>query len=405
MAVVGLVIDGSILLTERRHAQNVADSAALSAVMDLMQNKGILQARASALEYAKNQGYTNDGTTSTVTVNIPPLSGPHLADPDFVEVLVSYRQKTSFIQAYSGTNTSQVGARAVAGIVRAEPNVNALVALAPSGDGALTIRGSGTLTVTGAPVQANSDSPKAMLIMGTALGQGQGWLVKGGWGSVAYTPLGAGGSGSGPLFTPPPTTGAAPIADPLRNMAPPSANGMASYSAVSVTTGTTTISPGIYTGGISVSGSGSLTLQPGVYIIQGGGFSAKDTASLTALGVTIYNSGTPLTFGPINITSQITSFSPPINGPTQGLMIFQDSANTQPAVVKQPQATGQMQGTFYLPSAQLTLDGNGGAYGRNIQLVASSFLFITDHTTGNADITIPYDATKYARPPEIYLVE
>ena len=51
-----------------------------------------------------------------------------------------------------------------------------------------------------------------------------------------------------------------------------------------------TLSQGIYTQ-INVSGNAHLTLNSGVYIIQGGGLTVSGNASLTGNGVLIYNAG------------------------------------------------------------------------------------------------------------------
>jgi hypothetical protein len=40
-----------------------------------------------------------------------------------------------------------------------------------------------------------------------------------------------------------------------------------------------------YVGGISVSGDASVNLLPGIYYLQGGGFSATDHAAITGTGV------------------------------------------------------------------------------------------------------------------------
>src|SRR5687767_10405792 len=73
LAFVAIAIDGGGLLEERRQAQATADAAALAAAEDLFRNyprnKGIDQsgtAKSAALEIAAANGYSNDGTNSTV---------------------------------------------------------------------------------------------------------------------------------------------------------------------------------------------------------------------------------------------------------------------------------------------------------------------------------------------------
>ena len=62
--------------------------------------------------------------------------------------------------------------------------------------------------------------------------------------------------------------------DPLANLAAPSTSGMTvqSSSAINLSgSQSMTLNPGIYDGGISLSGSSSVTLNPGIYYINGGG--------------------------------------------------------------------------------------------------------------------------------------
>ena len=110
MAVLALLLDGGILLTERRHAQATADAAALAAASDMFANNGATgTASASALGVASANGYTNDGTTSKVTVNIPPLSGTFVGKAGYAEVIVTWYQKRGF-SAVLGSGTLPVGA-------------------------------------------------------------------------------------------------------------------------------------------------------------------------------------------------------------------------------------------------------------------------------------------------------
>src|SRR5712692_3687703 len=81
-AIMALVVDGGMLLTERRRAQATADAAAMAAACVMYDNYPVDQGAGkignpsgAALTVASANGYTNDGVTSTVTVNIPPLSG------------------------------------------------------------------------------------------------------------------------------------------------------------------------------------------------------------------------------------------------------------------------------------------------------------------------------------------
>src|SRR5688572_13475709 len=79
LAFVAIAIDGGGLLEQRRQSQATADAAALAAAEDLFrnfpQNKGLdVQGTAvsRALAIAAQNGFSNDGTDSTVTVRVSP---------------------------------------------------------------------------------------------------------------------------------------------------------------------------------------------------------------------------------------------------------------------------------------------------------------------------------------------
>ena len=126
MAMLAVVADGGLLLVERRHAQATADAAALAAASDLYVNWNTNNgtdpsgtALASALGVASANGYTNDGTTSTVTVNISPKKysgGPNAGTtlpPGYAEATVTWNQQR-FFSGIFGSGAIPVSARAVA---------------------------------------------------------------------------------------------------------------------------------------------------------------------------------------------------------------------------------------------------------------------------------------------------
>jgi hypothetical protein len=101
LAVVGLflfaalAIDGGRLYAERRHAQNAADNAVFAAARALCFNQDIVP---PGLAMANANGYDNDGTGDTVTINNPPLSGPYAGEADYVEVVIVSNFPSALIQ-------------------------------------------------------------------------------------------------------------------------------------------------------------------------------------------------------------------------------------------------------------------------------------------------------------------
>ena len=128
MAMLAVVADGGLLLVERRHAQATADAAALAAACDLYANWNTNNnngtdpsgtALASALGVASANGYTNDGTTSTVTINISPAKysgGPNAGTAlpaGYAEATVTSYQQRLFSGIF-GSGAIPISARAVA---------------------------------------------------------------------------------------------------------------------------------------------------------------------------------------------------------------------------------------------------------------------------------------------------
>src|SRR5262245_1915989 len=119
IGITALTIDGALLMTDRKRTQAAADAAALAAAIDLFENHDKNQgtdpagtAADSAKKTATDNGYTNGVLGTTVTVNIPPLSGAH-KKPGYAEVIVTMQQQRYFSTIY-GSGKLPVTARAVA---------------------------------------------------------------------------------------------------------------------------------------------------------------------------------------------------------------------------------------------------------------------------------------------------
>src|SRR5439155_588883 len=78
-------------------------------------------------------------------------------------------------------------------------------------------------------------------------------------------------------------TGIRPTLDPLAFLPVPDTTSMTVRSAVPLTVNLilpTTLQPGLYRGGIHVTGLSVVTLSPGVYVTEGGGFQVDGSATV-----------------------------------------------------------------------------------------------------------------------------
>ncbi|MCH7579696.1 MAG: Tad domain-containing protein [Chloroflexi bacterium] len=110
LGIVGLAIDTGFHYVERRQLQNAADHAALAAAYELKAGGDTADATAVALAYAAANGYDNDGTTNTVTVNSPATTGAFAGEDGSFEVIVrDLNVRTFFIHVLIPSSTQIEG--------------------------------------------------------------------------------------------------------------------------------------------------------------------------------------------------------------------------------------------------------------------------------------------------------
>jgi Flp pilus assembly protein TadG len=129
-----------------------------------------------------------------------------------------------------------------------------------------------------------------------------------------------------------------------------------SGSALSFSNGTQTVSPGTYSS-LSISGNGTtVTMQPGLYTINGN-ISIAGAATLNAAGVTIVSSGTLAVTGQANVTWSAPGTSP-VNNAVPGMAFVSNSTG---AMNLAGQGTVLITGVFYAPKAAITMAGNASS--------------------------------------------
>ena len=260
------------------------------------------------------------------------------------------------------------------------PITTSVLALDPSGVGSLTTTGNGSLNAFSSVV-VDSSSSSAVVVTGNGFIRAKDIFIV--------------GNLSGGLGTPPPPpgaliqmgnptvihVGAKSVADPLKALGAPDPSKLKSFPAASISLGTVTLSPGVYAGGISISGNASVTLQSGIYYLQGGGLSVSGNATLAGSGVLIYNA-------PANPADQVqisgnaaVILSPAASGTYKGIVLFQARASSEKITLS---GNGKLNitGTFYAAAAPISVSGNGDA------CIGSQFISDSLNITGNSDILV-----------------
>lgn len=380
MACMALAIDVGLLFRAKRKAQIAADAAAVAAGLDYKYNSSLVSARTAGQSASAANGITNGTGGAVVAINIPPQYGSFAGSSGYVEAVVTQPNPTIFMSMFSLTSVT-VGAKAV---VSSGANHGCIWTLAKSGiDVSLT--GSGALTARNCNIYDDSAASDALTLTGS--------------GSVSAAQIGIVGSysdtGSGTITPHPPTTGIAPAADPLTLTAPsiPSGTCSSNCNPNNSTASPMTLQPGTYTS-ITNSGSGTLTLAAGNYIITGdlkntgsgslvlgagnytigGNFQSTGSSSIT-LGSGLYTIGGNLSLtgsGPMTGTSVTfytqgsttiqgsgsMNLTAPTSGTYSGVLLYQPPTDSG-AVQLTGSGGDKVQGILYAPDSTLTLTGSG----------------------------------------------
>jgi len=366
----GLAVDVGTLFRAKRILQTAADAGAIAGTAELYYNDWESAAKAAAA-----QNGVTDGTNGyTVVAHNPPQSGAHTTSTKFVEVIATQAAPTFFMKLFHITSMN-VSARAVSGN---GPGSSCIFTLDASGND-IGLSGSGDLNMPDCGILVNSASSNALTISNNANLTAQSIGIVG-----SYT-----GGTSGNL-NPTPITGVAPGADPLAFLPKPSFSTSSCLSdphpnpggGASVSLGPTVAGGTICYNGLSASGSGTVVLSPGVYVINGG-FSQAGSVQISGTDITVYLAAPN---GSLSLTgSGALNLSAPTTGTYNGILFFEDPNDTNSMKVGGSNGSN-LQGIFYAPNASLSLAGSSGASFYTDLIVSSLALAGTNNLHNYASI-------------------
>ncbi len=429
LGMAGLAIDVGFAMHERGKAANAADAAAMAGADVLLNGGSADSAESTALSYAQKNGYDSTATT----VHVPPTSGPNAGNPAYVEVIINTTKPTYFMRVLH-VSTQAVSARAVATYL-SPPKNYALVILDKTACSAFNMSSSANLTINGGGMMVNSScNPSASQSGGSSItGTYLDYYYKGGW-----------QLSNNATTSPPPETVNQQLPDPLASLPRPipctstttftpagctvlqsvdsgGTQGSPNQVHITASNGSTTLHPGVYWGGINISGTGgagTVTFLPGTYVFAGGGansggFNYSGSATLSGSGVTFFNTDDPQA----NASSKqpcgafaingggVLNFTAPTSGVWKNMLFWQsESCNqtfsygggawTTAGVIYMPVPTSPTPGGTSLFS--LAGGGNLGA----MQVIVDTFKY-----SGSNPLTIDYTDYVTITPPKVTLVE
>jgi hypothetical protein len=258
-----------------------------------------------------------------------------------------------------------------------------MLTLDAGASGAFNLQKNAQVTATNCSLYSNSASQVGMVGGDSAMARAETICSSGG-----YLGLRAN-------FSPTPQTGCPVIADPLKDRPTPPVGTCPNNLVASILTpllggtritGTTTLEPGTYCGGLYIMGNAQVTLRPGIYVIKDGPLLVTNTATLSGTNVGLFFTGS--NSGLLFAQGTTISLSAPTSGVMAGLLMMESrtvgsildpaillnallpmspvTLTPPPLSITQPMRTYRiisdnartMLGTIYLPVGRVVIDAS-----------------------------------------------
>ncbi|MEZ2332589.1 pilus assembly protein TadG-related protein [Mesorhizobium sp. RCC_202] len=354
----GLGVETSYWYYSSLKLQSTADAAAYAGALEKVQGSDTAAITAAATSSAASNGLG----AGAIVVNTPPTSGPNTAKKA-VEVILNQSLDRMFTSIFTQTKVPEQ-ARAVALITDASKACD--LALNPSASQAMLFSGSTSVKLNGCVVMANSIANDALKVQGSA-GLQADCLISAG-GVVLNNPV--------TTVCKSPITQALPAADPFASLPPPAAGNPCK--SVNGNKTSQTLQPGTYCSGMSL--NGNVTLQPGVYVVQGG-MKVNANAVVSGSGVTIFMAGS----NTVSMNGNATvTLSAPTSGTYSGVLFYGDRTGTAAQSTFNGTADSLLTGAIYFPRQQVNYLGNFSGVNGCTQVVADTIQW-SGNSTINQD--------------------
>jgi Flp pilus assembly protein TadG len=330
---VGLAVDFAVFSMKQTTLQSAADMAALAGAKEL----GLATSNDSGIKTA-TAAFIDDALKSKGLVVASASAIDRKKNSVSVQVT---EQWVPFFAQYIGADITPIVVKATASL-SGSANICVLT-LNPDSNKSLHMDKSSKLTAKDCGVYSDS-------LHSIGLTVDQSAILK------ASLVCSAGGVKQKGTISPTPITDCPVIADPLASRPAPSFSGC-SYNNVVISSGAMTLHPGVYCGGLKVTGTANITLESGNYIIKDGPLEVSHNAKFVGDHVGFYLAGNAAI---LNLTGSSTiSLTGSTTGEMAGLLFFEDrnapvgrqhhinSSNAQ-----------KLTGTIYLPQGYLLVDPN-----------------------------------------------
>ena len=326
----GAGVDYWSYVNKRQALQEIADSAAIAGARQFAlanQNPAIPKRVAEAV--------AKDGVDRANLTETTQLASVDTNDPSVSVMLTHVYRPTLMVAIYKTPLTIDVAATAVA---IGATNV-CVIGLDEDSPDTVTIANHANLSASTCAVFSNSTHPEAMTVSNAAR-------------MDSAFPCSAGGFvGSSLHYTTMPLSDCPPQRDPLSERIPPSTPSGCDFTNRSLSNFDGAIRPGVYCGGLRISGSSEVRFDPGIYIIKDGRLHIGGSASVTGADVGFYFTGDNADM--LFIGAAEIELEAPLSGEMAGILFWQDAEapGSQTFKIKSPNVH-TLVGTIYLPKGE-----------------------------------------------------
>jgi hypothetical protein len=335
------IIDMARVSKERELLQKGADIASLAAAKQLSLTDRSRENTSEIVEavvgnYLKGSGVDPSAQSIKIMTTVYDAADTPLQ----VEVKAS-RIAQSLFKGWFGLGETLLSVQAVATIV-GKPNI-CVLALDPTASGTIMLQKQAKVVGQNCAIYSNSTHSNGIKSFDSSSMSASMICSAGGK---------LGGKGS---FSPEPYVDCPHFEDPLAERPEPSAGACVATGLV-ITNQTTTLSPGTYCGGVSISGHSNVTFAPGVYILKDGPLNVAGSSTIQGAGVGFYFNTDDATF--TFETGTTVDLSAPKTGEMAGLLFFGSRSQTMPVYKIFSDHARQLLGTIYLPQGEISIDAN-----------------------------------------------
>jgi hypothetical protein len=327
-------------LESRQQAQQTATDAAAAGGAEALLRAGCpnqTTARAAAYGDASNNGFTNGSNGVTVTANNPPASGPFAGNSCAVFVTIQTSQVATFFTRLFGYSNGATESTQAAAIVSGSGTA-CIYLLSP--------------TVQSDITNAHINAPSCGIVINDSANMSNSTIDMN---SITYA--GPAPNVSGATFPEAAPLPALPVADPCSRIPscsyltnnPPSTAGCGGGG-----TYTTSVSPGCYN---KMTLNGTVTMQTGVYVINGQFHLNNATVTSATGGVTIYMTSN---VQDTNFSSSSLNLSAMTSGSTAGVLMYRVPA--QSSALDFSTCMCNLGGLLYFPTTQVNYSNTGSQY-------------------------------------------